>query len=167
EAEDGSELWQRMVGEMLELVPLKFRVADVAGYSLNFLSKFSAKEKRPSKKVLSMDAIAALLCHPWEGDFNELFSVLKRAILIGDAERMELDDIKEVYARNAGKEDETDYSNPLKLFLTNQQNAYLELASDAIGGEKKSTLSTLKMDSRLADNLKSWNDLPFQFADTL
>jgi DNA-binding NtrC family response regulator len=74
--------------------PLRDRRADIPLLANFFITQASAKCKR--KVVgLSDEARACLLKYDWPGNVRELENAIERAVVLGSAERLQLDDLPE------------------------------------------------------------------------
>ncbi len=69
----------------LKLPPLRERPADIATLAEHFVDKY-AKANGLGRRVLSAEALDALLRAPWQGNVRELENTLHRAVLLADGE---------------------------------------------------------------------------------
>ena len=86
------DLMYRLQGFLIHLVPLKDRENDVILLANRFLNQFSDKNKLQVKSI-SKDAISELLRYPWPGNIRELKSVIERAALLCETEKIEVDNL--------------------------------------------------------------------------
>jgi two-component system, NtrC family, response regulator AtoC len=86
------DLMYRLQGFLIALPPLRDRGNDVIILAKNFLESFCKANKLPAK-ILSQGAAERLLKHKWPGNVRELRSVIERAALLSDNERVEAEDV--------------------------------------------------------------------------
>lgn len=86
------DLMYRLQGFLIALPPLRERENDVILLAKHFLETF-CKANRIATKVLSQGAAERLLRHSWPGNVRELKSVVERAALLCDGNRVEPDDV--------------------------------------------------------------------------
>lgn len=77
----------------LALPPLRDRREDIPLLCDHFLQRFSARFGQ-EKKLLSREALAALMDHPMPGNIRQLENVLLNAWVLSDEETIDLDDIE-------------------------------------------------------------------------
>lgn len=95
EVRDGNfreDLYYRLMGLSINIPPLRERNKDVIILAKYFSDQFSKKNKLPKKK-LSKEAIDILLNYPFPGNIRELRAVIETAVVIGEGEEIEGDDL--------------------------------------------------------------------------
>lgn len=86
------DLMYRLEGFLIHLSPLRERGNDVILLSKYFLDEFAASNKQKPKS-LSQDAANVLLKYQWPGNIRELKSVIQRAALMSEGDRIEKEDL--------------------------------------------------------------------------
>jgi transcriptional regulator with PAS, ATPase and Fis domain len=81
------DLFFRLDGVQLVVLPLRARVAMVVPLALQFLDEAAARTARPSR-WLSDSAMAALEAHSWPGNVRELKAVIERAVLLSTGDEI-------------------------------------------------------------------------------
>ena len=84
--EDGTfreDLYYRLRGVMMEMPPLRARLADVGPLAEHLLGRIAQERGEPVKRM-SPEAIACLSQHRWPGNVRELENVLRSATLFAD-----------------------------------------------------------------------------------
>ena len=84
-----ADLYFRLSSLTLQVPPLRARAADVAPLAAHFLRMYTQRFRRRFTSI-SEDAAIALAAWRWPGNVRELKSVLQRAVLMNDSERLEL-----------------------------------------------------------------------------
>ncbi|MDN5211693.1 sigma-54 dependent transcriptional regulator [Fulvivirgaceae bacterium BMA12] len=86
------DLYYRLQGFLIHLPPLRERGNDVIILAKYFLSEFCALNKM-EKKSFSSNTLMDLMKYRWPGNIRELKSVIERACLISEGEKITLDDL--------------------------------------------------------------------------
>jgi len=86
------DLMYRLEGFLIHLAPLRERGDDIILLSKHFLEEFTMSNKLKSK-TLSIEAMNMLLKHKWPGNIRELKSVVQRAALMSEGDRIESEDL--------------------------------------------------------------------------
>ena len=88
------DLYYRLKVVALRMPPLRERREDIPLLATFFLTKFSTRCKR---RVVgySDEALACLTRHDWPGNVRELENAIERAVVLGSAERILVDDLPE------------------------------------------------------------------------
>ena len=76
-----SDLYFRLAGIVLEVPPLRERVAEIEPLARAFAASFAAALGRPPPD-LTADAVAALRAHDWPGNVRELRNAVERGVLL-------------------------------------------------------------------------------------
>jgi tetratricopeptide (TPR) repeat protein len=87
-------LYQLLAKAELGLLPLRERIADIAGLA-GFLVRQSDREFNRGATGLSAEAIERLAAHDWPGNIAELQRVLERAVLLARGPLVEVEDLPE------------------------------------------------------------------------
>jgi two-component system, NtrC family, response regulator AtoC len=86
------DLMYRLQGFLIHLSPLRTRGNDIILLAKFFLDQF-AKSNKISPKQLSTTAVESLLKYSWPGNVRELKSVIERATLLSESDKIEPDDL--------------------------------------------------------------------------
>ena len=86
------DLYYRLAEIVVEIPPLRNRKADAALLAHSFVRRFAAEQRRGVMTLLP-DAIDAIESHPWPGNVRELENVIKRAVIMADAQKIGAADI--------------------------------------------------------------------------
>ena len=76
-----TDLYFRLAGIVLEVPPLRERVAELEPLARAFAAGFAAALGRPPP-AFAADALAALRAHDWPGNVRELRNAMERAVLL-------------------------------------------------------------------------------------
>ena len=88
------DLYYRLNVVSITMPALRERREDLPGLVDHFIAKISRKFKIPVK-VLSPEAKACLIGYDWPGNVRELENAIERALVLGTAERILLEDLPE------------------------------------------------------------------------
>lgn len=94
-----ADLYYRIARLVLEVPPLRERSEDVPALAEHFLCEIADEVGR---RVLSEEAMARLLSHPWPGNARELRNVIGAAAAASPSERIEAQDVEQALERVAG-----------------------------------------------------------------
>lgn len=86
------DLYYRLQGFLIKMPTLKERGNDIIILSNYFKSEYARKNRMPELS-LSSEAARMLMEHPWQGNVRELKSVIERAIIISDNDRIDPEDL--------------------------------------------------------------------------
>lgn len=86
------DLYYRLQGFLIKMPPLRERGNDIIILANFFKDKY-AKQNRLPHKTFSHEVSAMLMKHPWPGNVRELKSVIERAIIISEHDKIVPDDI--------------------------------------------------------------------------
>ena len=86
------DLYFRLQGFMIHLPPLQDRGNDILLLAKYFANKFCKQQKVVSKQFNS-EAIKTMLTYSWPGNIRELKSMMERAILISESDKIMADDL--------------------------------------------------------------------------
>lgn len=86
------DLYYRLQGFLIHLPPLRERGNDVIILAKHFLSEF-CKSNKTEKKSFSSDTLMDLMHYTWPGNIRELKSVVERACLISETEKITQGDL--------------------------------------------------------------------------
>jgi DNA-binding NtrC family response regulator len=86
------DLYYRVNTLVIEVPPLRERVADIAELSRHFLARAARREKRSIDRI-STAAVEALSRHSWPGNVRELQHAVDRAVLVCEGSEIRPDDL--------------------------------------------------------------------------
>jgi two-component system NtrC family response regulator len=86
------DLYYRLAEIVVEIPPLRARSGDVALLAHSFVRRFGAEQRRGAVSLMP-EALSALEAHAWPGNVRELENVLKRAVIMSEANRISAADI--------------------------------------------------------------------------
>ncbi|HLY11936.1 MAG TPA: sigma-54 dependent transcriptional regulator [Planctomycetota bacterium] len=82
------DLFYRINTFVIEIPPLRDRVADIPELARHFLARTNRLEKRQVQGI-SASAMEALCSHPWPGNIRELQHAVERGVLVCDADEIQ------------------------------------------------------------------------------
>jgi len=88
------DLYYRLNVAPLSLLPLRERPADILPIAQHFLELYSQRLKLERTPVLGIEAIQALLAHPWNGNIRELENAVHHALLVGRGSTLTPEDFR-------------------------------------------------------------------------
>lgn len=91
------DLYYRLQGFLIHLAPLRERGNDIVILAKHFSEQFCKANRLPPKQF-SPQAIEGLLNHNWPGNVRELRSMVERAVLLSESQKIEQDDLVFSYA---------------------------------------------------------------------
>ncbi|MBI3143562.1 MAG: sigma-54-dependent Fis family transcriptional regulator [Bacteroidetes bacterium] len=86
------DLYYRLQGFLIKMPPLRERGNDIIILANYFKSQY-AKNTRQPELALTGEAARILMQHTWPGNVRELKSVVERAIIISDNDKIETEDL--------------------------------------------------------------------------
>jgi DNA-binding NtrC family response regulator len=84
-----NDLLYRLQVVTLRLPPLRERRADIPALAIHFIDELARRHERPVRS-LSVAARRALVAYDWPGNARELRNVLERAVVLADADEIDL-----------------------------------------------------------------------------
>lgn len=96
------DLYYRLSVVTLVVPPLRERREDISNLALRYLHHFRTQFVH-SVESFSRPAMDALLAYDWPGNIRELINVVERSTLLGEGERIELDDLPEELSGPSGR----------------------------------------------------------------
>ena len=88
------DLYYRLAVVRLTMPPLRERREDIPMLARHFLQK-CAKRSKVKPKPVAREAMAALVNYEWPGNVRELENAIERALVMGSAETVRLEDLPE------------------------------------------------------------------------
>ncbi len=86
------DLYYRLAEIVVDIPPLRQRQGDPVLLAHNFLRRFSLDQRRGNLSFTE-DAIAAIEAHRWTGNVRELLNVIRRAVIMGESNRLSASDL--------------------------------------------------------------------------
>jgi transcriptional regulator with GAF, ATPase, and Fis domain len=83
------DLWYRIAVFPIELPPLRERPEDVPALANHFALRAATRFGTPPR-IPSPEEMELLVAYPWPGNVRELGSVIERAVILGNGERLEV-----------------------------------------------------------------------------
>ena len=77
---------------MVDIPPLRDREGDAVLLAHAFVKRFASEQRRKGL-TLADDALRAIEQHRWPGNVRELQNVIKRAVIMADADRITAEDL--------------------------------------------------------------------------
>ena len=88
------DLYYRLAVVRLTMPPLRERREDIPMLTRHFVQKY-AKRSKVKPKPVSREAMAALVNYEWPGNVRELENAIERALVMGSADMVRLEDLPE------------------------------------------------------------------------
>ncbi|URI10029.1 PEP-CTERM-box response regulator transcription factor [Aquincola tertiaricarbonis] len=85
------DLYYRLAEIVVNIPPLRSRAGDAALLAHAFLKRFSQEQR--STMRFTEDALRAIEAHAWPGNVRELVSVIKRATIMAEGDRITCEDL--------------------------------------------------------------------------
>ncbi len=86
------DLYYRLQGFLIHMPPLRERGNDVILLANQLLQETSESNRLPAKRF-TKEALEVLLKHSWPGNIRELKSVVERAAIVSESDRIGVDDL--------------------------------------------------------------------------
>jgi transcriptional regulator with PAS, ATPase and Fis domain len=97
------DLYYRLSVVNMPMPPLRERREDIALLTRHFVQKY-AKRCNQKAKPVSREAMAALMNYDWPGNVRELENAIERALVMGSADTILLDDLPEALLEQSSEE---------------------------------------------------------------
>jgi transcriptional regulator with PAS, ATPase and Fis domain len=81
------DLYFRLNGITLVIPPLRERPVEIEGLARHFIEAACGRSRREPPRI-SREALQILLAYPWPGNIRELRSVIERAVVLCDTDRL-------------------------------------------------------------------------------
>jgi DNA-binding NtrC family response regulator len=94
------DLFYRINTIPLRIPPLRERPGDIPLLAEHFLSKFTARHRRPARR-LSPEVLSRIGAHPWRGNVRELEHVIEMLVLFSDGEDISEEDLPRAFRQPA------------------------------------------------------------------
>ncbi len=134
------DLYYRINVIELDIPPLWKRKEDIPLLADHFLNKFSAQNQK-SVKVISEEAMHAIIHYSWPGNVRELANVMERAVVLTKGDTIELRDLP---AKVGLKSEEA--PSTLKDMITEYEKDAIMAELEAHSRDKEATARALGID---------------------
>ncbi len=153
-----ADLFYRLNVIAVHLPPLRQRTDDIPLLAESFLHRSGLARQEPAK-VLSEDALDALMAYSWPGNVRELENALERAVILSPGDTIKVDALPErVTARRA--EPLVSERAPVTPTLEAIERAYIQWVLQNEGGNKSRAADMLGIDpSTLYRKLARYGDV--------
>ncbi len=153
------DLFYRLNVIEINLPPLRERQADVPLLAKHFAAKF-AKEQNTTEKIISREAMAALLNYEWRGNVRELENAIERAFILSNDE-IEFENLPPKIKSGAA---ETGYEmrdpEGVHPTLEEMERRYIREIMTTVGDDKTAAAEILGIDlSTLYRKLKRYEEI--------
>ncbi len=108
------DLYYRLNVVPLFLPPLRERKEDLDAFIRYFILKFAPPECLPSRIEFTAEAITAMKEYNWPGNVRELENAIEHALVLGNPEKLEIDDLPVALQRDVRSTLETPIQTPLR-----------------------------------------------------
>jgi DNA-binding NtrC family response regulator len=97
------QLYLRLCTGQFHIPPLRTRLEDVPAIAASIYRELLALPDGPDEAVIDSPVKLRLMDHDWSGNFDELFSVLQRAALLGEGNRLRAETLMAVMRGGGGQ----------------------------------------------------------------
>ncbi|HXG85130.1 MAG TPA: sigma-54 dependent transcriptional regulator [Pyrinomonadaceae bacterium] len=152
------DLYYRLNVIEINLPPLRERREDIPPLVKHFAAKI-AREQNAPEKIVTKEALSALVNHAWQGNVRELQNVVERAFILSNEEiNLEsLPDKIKTGARNHFKTPDTENFRPT---LEETERRYIMEILNSVGDDKTEAAHILGIDlSTLYRKLKRYEEI--------
>lgn len=152
------DLFYRLNVIEINLPPLRTRQADIPLLAKHFAAKF-AKEQNTTEKIISREAMSALLNYEWRGNVRELENAIERAFILSDDE-IELENLPPKIKSGATNNYEMRDPEGLRPTLEEMERRYIREIMTAVSDDKAAAAEILGIDlSTLYRKLKRYEEI--------
>jgi DNA-binding NtrC family response regulator len=150
------DLFFRLGEFMISIPPLRERSEDIAFLAQRFCNEAAAELKKQIREI-SAGAEEMLRQYPWPGNVRELKNVVRRAVLIADADVVGPEQLEFLYTEKRAELEELYSGPPAALSLDEIERAAIHQTLVSTGGNKKKAAAILKIDySTLMRKIKQY-----------
>jgi transcriptional regulator with PAS, ATPase and Fis domain len=133
------DLYYRLRVVVVDVPPLRDRRSDIPLLARHFLELYGERFGRPGL-LLSQEALAALMIHPFPGNVRELENAIQAAIALAPGETITIDDLR--LDIEGGHETRT----PGLLSLNEVERRHIESVLQAVDGNRQEAAHILGID---------------------
>jgi len=120
------DLYYRLNVVTLQAPPLRDHIEDFEELAEHFVNRIANREGIPAKN-LSPDFVAHLVRWRWTGNVRELENVIESALVMGEGDRIEVEDLPN-YLRDSRSDNLGDLASPEQV-VANQESGEIDLAA--------------------------------------
>lgn len=164
-----SDLYYRLRVLPLHLPELCKREGDVELLVTYFLERHAQRVGQPVR-AFTPEALKALKCYPWPGNVRELENAVEYALVIGQHERLSIEDLPREVSHPEFTSDPDDFSEVLALYssgrvpLAEIERRYILNVLAHFGGNQVKAAAALGIDrSKLYRRLKQYGVMAVRF----
>ncbi|MGP0073735.1 MAG: sigma 54-interacting transcriptional regulator [Bryobacteraceae bacterium] len=134
------DLYHRLNVVALQLPPLRDRTEDIPALAAHFLERTATRCGRRVSSI-SPEALAHLMAYPWPGNVRELENAIERAVVLGQSETLQAEDLPETVL------DAPTHQSPgaLQASVTDVKRQLIMRAWEESGGDYKLAAATLSI----------------------
>jgi DNA-binding NtrC family response regulator len=152
------DLFYRLNVIEITLPPLRARREDIQLLAKHFISKF-AKEQNTVEKVISKEAMSALVNHGWQGNVRELENAIERAFILSN-DVIELENLPPKIKSGAATNFEMRDPEGFRPTLEETERRYILEILKSAGEDKSAAAEILGIDlSTLYRKLKRYEEI--------
>ncbi len=151
------DLFYRLNVIEINLPPLRTRQTDIPLLAKHFAAKF-AKQQNTTEKIISREAMSALLNYEWRGNVRELENAIERAFILSDDE-IELENLPPKIKFGAANNYEMRDPEGLRPTLEEMERRYIREIMTTVSDDKAAAAEILGIDlSTLYRKLKRYEE---------
>jgi len=152
------DLYYRLNVIEITLPPLRERREDVPLLAKHFVAEF-AREQNATVKIISTEAMSALINYQWQGNIRELQNAIERAFILSK-EEIELENLPPKIRLGAASNFEMRDPEGLRPTLEEMERRYILEILKSVGEEKTAAAEILGIDlSTLYRKLKRYEEI--------
>jgi len=152
------DLFYRLNVIEITLPPLRARREDISLLAKHFISKF-AKEQNTVEKVITKEAMSALVNHQWQGNVRELENAIERAFILSNDE-IELENLPPKIKSGAANNFEMRDPEGFRPTLEETERRYILEILKSVNEDKSAAAEILGIDlSTLYRKLKRYEEI--------
>jgi two-component system response regulator AtoC len=141
-----SELLSLLEASVIAVPALRERTQDIPLLVDHFFARAQARQNKPLRAIAD-EVLERLVAHQWPGNLEELESVIHRAVMLSQGERVTLDDLpQEIVAPDGQSEPGADYG--LKRARKQMEAQLIRKALGATGGNRTHAAKLLEISHR-------------------
>jgi DNA-binding NtrC family response regulator len=133
------DLYFRLAAFIITVPPLRDRREDIPPLVHHFLVRAGSRMKK-DVRVVSADAMSALMKYPWPGNVRELEHAVERAVILANSPSVKVRDLppEVIQKRHPRRGDDT-------LDLQEQERLSIERALERFGGNRRQAAEALNI----------------------